>query len=213
MYKFFGSSAALEIYVNVQKIVKRLRANDPSLKIVDFRAENLDSEASREIFLALQYSTHVKELQFFGNCSTGAINDLAASIKNHKSLEKIDLVMNQLNDEDIHVLCESLQVNTSVKLLDVRQNEAITDIGAHHIAELLKNSRYIKTIDIANTGIYYNGLKEICVALESNPLSSLVQITQCSLSVKMIATTMPDELKKRFDEVFDEHQQALTAKI
>ena len=207
MYDFFSPNP-VNIPCSVDDIVTKLCRNDASLDIVDFGQRNLDCEQSRQIFLALQHSTHVKQLKFLGNCSTGAIKDLAASIKNHPSLEKIYLGTNQLNDEDIHVLCESLQENTSVKLLDVNSNTAITDMGAHRIAALLKESRSIERIEIVWTSIEDEGLDAICDALENNPGSSLVELTECPMSM----ITASDNLIGRFEKVFDAHKQALTAK-
>ncbi|MGC1182613.1 hypothetical protein [Legionella sp.] len=162
-----------------QTIVNRLTVNDPTLQVVKCGQLSLDSASSGEIFSALKYSNHVKKLEFLGNNSKGAIKFLAESVRAHRSLEEIYLGTNGLDDEEFCYLLDSLKDNlSSVQLLDINSNEGITDVSAHHIAELIEKSTHIKKIDISYTSITDEGLQKILNTLEKNPGSSLLELCE-----------------------------------
>lgn len=194
----------------VQTIINRLTANDPTLKEVKCGQLSLDSASSREIFSALKYSTHVKTLEFLGNNSKGAIKFLAESIRAHQSLEEIYLGTNGLDDEEFFYLYDSLKENlSSVQLLDVNTNEGITDVSAHHIAELIEKSTHIKKMEISFTSITDMGLQEILNTLEKNPASPLLELCEPDI-LNFGLLTQNEELAQKLSDFFSKKQNSIS---
>jgi Ran GTPase-activating protein (RanGAP) involved in mRNA processing and transport len=194
----------------VQSIIIRLTANDPTLQVVKCGQLSLDSASSREIFSALKYSTHVKKLEFLGNNSKGAIKFLAESIRAHQSLEEIYLGTNGLDDEEFFYLYDSLKANlSSVQLLDVNTNEGITDVSAHHIAELIEKSTHIKKMEISFTCITDKGLHEILNTLERNPASPLLELCEPDI-LNFGLLTQNEELAQKLSDLFSTKQNSIS---
>ncbi|CAM4508665.1 MAG: hypothetical protein LEGION0403_FIIPPAGN_00618 [Legionella sp.] len=197
----------------VQTIVTRLTANDPTLEVVKCGQLSLDSALSKEIFNALKYSTHVKKLEFLGNNSKGAIKFLAESIKTHQSLEEIYLGTNGLDDEEFFYLFDSLKENlSSVQLLDINCNEGITDVSAHHIAELITKYTPIKKMDISSTSITDEGLQEILNTLEQNPESSLLELCEPDI-LNLGYLAQNEELTQKLSAYFSTKQNSDSASM
>lgn len=184
----------------VETVISGLANN--TLKTVKCGQLKLDSESSKKIFSALKDCTSVQKLEFVGNYSHEAIDILANSIKVHRSLAEIYLGDNGLDDNDLIYLCNSLKENQSaVELLDINYNQKITDVGAHAIAELIKNSTRIKKIEIYYTNITDTGLRIILSALKENPKSPLLEI--CDPYVLQAGhLTQNKELTQEFIDVF-----------
>ncbi|MFA5960013.1 MAG: hypothetical protein WC785_05805 [Tatlockia sp.] len=197
----------------VQAIITRLTANDPTLQVVKCGQLSLDFASSREIFSALQYSTHVKKLEFLGNNSKGAIKFLAESIRTHQSLEEIYLGTNGLDDDDFFYLCDSLKENlSSVQLLDVNSNEGITDVSAHYISELIEKSTHIKKMDISFTSITDEGIQEILTTLENNSESSLLELCEPDILSNGFLT-QNEELTQKLSDFFSTKQNSASRNV
>lgn len=161
--------------LNAEVLVNRLLANDPGLYDVNCHQWSLDALSSKAIFKALENNTHVEILRFFGNQSSGAIQQLAASIETHPSLRQIYLDNNGLTDNDFLHLADALRKNrSSVELLDISSNN-ITSLSASYIIELIEKTR-IEKLDISFNRINDDGLKYILDALEDNPETSLQEL-------------------------------------
>jgi hypothetical protein len=84
-----------------------------------------------------------------------------------KTLTKLVLSQNLLNDESVHVLMKGLVDNCTICLLDLSRNR-IGDVGAKRIAHVLKRHQVLTSLLIHDNMIYTDGAKAIAEALHEN---------------------------------------------
>lgn len=154
-----------------EEIIRRLKQNDASLTVLNFRQKNLTSEESQAIFNALEENTTVKDLQYLGNNSSGdAAIALSTMLRRNHTIEQLELGTNELNNEDIVHIVSGLKENSSVAILDLNSN--LFD-AAGPIADLLEHNQHIKEVDLTNSNISDAGFSEIYGSLQKNERSSL----------------------------------------
>ncbi|MFT4060243.1 MAG: hypothetical protein QM652_11925 [Legionella sp.] len=172
------------MYPEYNEIIRRLKQNDASLTLLDFRQKNLTSEESKEIFKALEENTTVTKLQFLGNNSSGvAAIALSAMLRKNHTIEELELGTNEINNEDIIHIASGLEKNASVTILDLNSN--LFD-AAKPIADLLEHNNHISEIDLSNSNINKAGFLVIYKALQRNENSSLTAFNAYFTSVSCI---------------------------
>jgi hypothetical protein len=84
-----------------------------------------------------------------------------------RSLTKVVLSENLLNDESIHIVASGLQNNDTLTYLDLSHNK-ISDTGAKRLARLLKGESVLTHLDLGDNRIHETGAKALGDALKSN---------------------------------------------
>ena len=87
---------------------------------------------------------------------------LMSHILSLKNLSKLNLQMNNINDNDIKALVNYIKENnTPIKELILKNNE-ITKEGSESIADLIKFSKSLKILDLSFNELKSEGVKKIC---------------------------------------------------
>lgn len=87
-----------------------------------------------------------------------------------KSLHTLNVGCNNLTDEVISKLIESLAVTATVEGLGL-QTTLLTDRGASQLADAVRNNRSLQKINIkGNKGIQSQGLESLCKALTNSKI-------------------------------------------
>jgi Ran GTPase-activating protein (RanGAP) involved in mRNA processing and transport len=109
----------------LEKSVKRLKANDPSLTELNLYYNSIGDDGAKAI---------------------------AEALKDNTVLTTLYLGYNSIGDDGAKAIAEALKVNTVLTSLDLRSN-LIGDDGAKAIAEALKDNYVLTTLDLDNNRI------------------------------------------------------------
>ena len=112
------------------------------------------------VFCGLQHNTTLVHLNLR---STGLVatedtaQALTTMLQVNKTLKHLDLSKNQdFSDSGAYIFCQGLQHNTTLVYLNLRDTW-ITDKGAEYIAQALKSNDSLKSLDISHNHIFNKG--------------------------------------------------------
>ena len=151
----------------MEKSVKRLKANDPSLTelyLSDHSTGNSDDEA-KAIAEALKVNTVLTTL-YLSNNSIGdeGSKAIAEALKDNTVLTTLHLVKNSIGDDGAKAIVEALKVNTFLTTLDLGDNQTGDD-QAKAISEALR-----KNTDLTELSIDWSKMKEAMDNEKSRPI-------------------------------------------
>ena len=111
------------------------------------------------------------------------IIELANSLEESTSLESLDLSSNKISGRGMKHLCESLKDLTELKILNVGRNK-IQDEGVHCLSESLKSLKKLKSLHLERNEISGNGIASLAEGLKyCTELQSLyLGANECSLA-------------------------------
>jgi Ran GTPase-activating protein (RanGAP) involved in mRNA processing and transport len=150
-----------------------------------------------------------KRLWLSGNKITSIGASILASALNYNtSLERLYLHGNSISDIGVKYISKTLSFNNkTLKILGLQQNH-ITDLGAEHLAQMMKVNKTLTGLWLDNNQISDKGIKLISNALH-NPYSAIEyidyiidiikfnkSITEISLYDCTLSKTAKDKLKK-----------------
>ena len=107
------------------------------------------------------------------NTSLKQISDIGVSyiaegLQINISLRRLDLLLSGITFVGAKYLSNMLMVNNSLTSLDISLNPAIGDKGVAHLAESLKKNRTLETLDIGSCNITDTGAASLTNALRTN---------------------------------------------
>ncbi|XP_016886881.1 leucine-rich repeat-containing protein 34 isoform X2 [Cynoglossus semilaevis] len=89
--------------------------------------------------------------------------EFALKLRGNQRLRQVQ----RLSDDDVLVLCKSLQRLSCVTDLDIKFNN-ITNAGITHLAELLQENSRVRTLDLSFNDILTHGAETLSRSLKSN---------------------------------------------
>ncbi|KAI9020907.1 hypothetical protein CLU79DRAFT_754327 [Phycomyces nitens] len=143
---------------SIDKWVKQLRANDPSLKslhILSFRVVTPGQFAS--LFTALAQNTTLKELYCSGHAlDTNAVEQLSEALTLNDTLECLNVGNSQfgsvLDGKLMTILCEGLAVNEGLVKLDL-ENKGLTFDSITTLANCLAKNERLEDLNLSRNSI------------------------------------------------------------
>lgn len=117
---------------------------------VRFSDSMISSEGMKEIISGLVTNTSIQKLNLKGNQIRGdTVEALGMLLRNNKTLTSLCLEWNDLGmlESSFAIFCDGLRANTSLKRLDLRNNQ-ITHCGIKELAEALYCNKTLKAIDL-----------------------------------------------------------------
>ena len=128
------------------------------------------------VFQGLQHNTTLVHLnlRYTGLVATeDTAQALTTMLQINKTIKHLDLSMNlTFSDSGAYCVCQGLKHNTSLVYLDLSSTK-ITDKGAEYIAQALKYNCSLKTLNLSQNQITDNGFAFIDKSLETNTTLSL----------------------------------------
>ena len=150
--------------------------NNKLIKNLKFKANN-----NSEIFNFKCFNNNLKEFDLSYNYNISL--SLVEKILSLKNISKLDLRSSNLGDSNISIITKHIKENnTPLKVLNIQSN-LITSQGSEHIADMLKNNKYLKIINLAGNPLGYTGVNIICNALNMYPSileELLLNYTKCN---------------------------------
>jgi Ran GTPase-activating protein (RanGAP) involved in mRNA processing and transport len=169
--------------------LEKIIAESPSHSIIDLRDEELVDQDMDNIVQQAMITKECTRLSLGGNklSAIGAAS-LAVALSTNTTLVRLYLSNNRLSDKGVKLLAKALATsNHTLKLLNLQEN-AISDTGAEHVAEMLKTNTtlvglWLDKNDIGNVGvrILADALTHHNTTLEYLGLSKNYKITDASV--------------------------------
>ena len=122
------------------------------LKTLSFRIFDIEHDVFKDAITSIN-SSALKELNIVGCC---AGRETCQSItrmlldKNSSALEVLDLSINELDDECVRLLCDSLKTNTNLKHLSLGDNDDITEEGWMAVRNLVFDTTSLQHVYESN---------------------------------------------------------------
>jgi Ran GTPase-activating protein (RanGAP) involved in mRNA processing and transport/Flp pilus assembly protein TadD len=156
-----------------EHLIKCLESN-PNIIVIDRGCNFISLALRNELFTAISLNSFLKNI----TPTTTEINLSSRNIKlkqikviskaladNNKSILKINLSKNSIDDEGLISLLNSLQSNQTITELDLSENN-ISKQGAKYLADFLKTNKTLKKLSVNDNKISAEGLKAIDEALK-----------------------------------------------
>mmetsp|Transcript_11065 Transcript_11065/g.12662 ORF Transcript_11065/g.12662 Transcript_11065/m.12662 type:complete len:785 (+) Transcript_11065:299-2653(+) len=99
----------------------------------------------------------------YNNLDNEAVDFLAEGLRHHKSLVQLFLGNNK-NITNCQELCDVLSSNTNLEVLSFK-GCSIGDLGAHNLAEMLKNNEGLVQLDVSQNNIGNEGFSRLAKAI------------------------------------------------
>ncbi|CAD5117933.1 unnamed protein product [Dimorphilus gyrociliatus] len=164
----FASCVALGKALEGDDVIGELYLNDCMLS----------DECAEHLLRGLTKHLKCTKLEMKGNQLRGtAARAFCHLLRYNKRLTNVVLEWNSLGmlDDAFGDLCDGLAENTSVKVLDLRNNQISMD-GAKHISSALKRNRSLRELDLRWNNCGLIGAKSILDALSSNKIINRLEI-------------------------------------
>jgi len=156
-------------YVHTVTILQLLSHLDLADMLVDF--PNLST-------LTLTYGARKLGMDYdkslFGMQLKDAMH-LARCVSKTRTLSKLTLSENLLNDESIHILSSGLAKNDTLTYLDLSHNK-ISDTGAKRIARLLRKGSVLVHLDLGDNRVHETGGRALGNALAQNSVLTYLSL-------------------------------------
>lgn len=166
-----------------EKILKRLRDNDPTLTELKLSVHIIDNGDAENLANALKLNTTVKTLRLSGSGVRKVA--LADVLRKNKTLVKLCLVSNLIDNNSATALSDSLKVNTTLVYLDISVN-SISDDGATALSDALKVNTTLMSLNLSNNEICEKGAIALSGALKVN--TTLVSLDLFYNKINLVGT-------------------------
>lgn len=96
----------------------------------------------------------------------------------YKLFARLELEGNQLGDQNMISFLEGLKFNTSLKLLNISQNN-ISDLGARAVKHYIRSNSNLRVLYMRWNSLGVKGSKRIAKALTTNTVLQVLDISFC----------------------------------
>jgi hypothetical protein len=144
------------------------------LESIGLGGNDISDTGAGQLAEALQHNTVLKSLGLADNQigDEGAVK-LASAVHDSESLETLVVSGNDIGDDGASQLAAALAKNRSLKSLFLAENDFSDDSGKRFVEVLSKHNSTLKTLDIHDTAISPDGMKEVVDALQGTHLSTV----------------------------------------
>lgn len=100
---------------------------------------------------------------------------LGEMLKTNTTLTNLDLSMNRLGERGVRHLVSALDGdNTGLKRLSLRTNKSITDSSVDWLATMIRCTKFLDTLDVANCSLSSTSKEQLQKAISSKRAFSLI---------------------------------------
>ncbi|XP_019852657.1 PREDICTED: uncharacterized protein LOC109582413 [Amphimedon queenslandica] len=148
-----------------QEVISKLESNEYLLR-------QLSLQAAQLLIPALLNENTIEQLRI---CDTPLASDFILSLSPHlssnKSIYKLELSNDTIDDDGINTLVCSLKENTSITTLNLSYNSGITSVSVQPLKELIFNNKQLCSLSILYTSIDSDGVLSLVETLKTNQIS------------------------------------------
>lgn len=154
--------------MDLQEILSRLRANDPSLERLDLTDRNIGDDYVQSLSQALLTNRKLINLKLARNpIGVKGAQALSLVLRENSSLTSLDLHTTNIGDEGIKYLAEALKSNRSLFKLNLYDTH-IGDEGIKYLVDALVTNRSLTTLNLMKNEISAQGVSYLSQVLMSN---------------------------------------------
>ena len=141
-----------------------------TLKTLNISSCGIDDQGMKSLASALEMNGSLEEMNLSGNRVGTGIGYMALgeSLKRNRGLKTLNISYCDIDEQCMKSLASAFEMNSSLAVLDLSWNNAVTGIGLMALGESLKRNRGLKTLNISHCGIDDQGMKSLASALEMN---------------------------------------------
>lgn len=202
--------------LELNKILTKLRGNDPGFVTLDLNKKGVSNEDLREICEALESNSNVTSINLKSNTIDSAglkiltrfllLNRTVTSINldwsrigeqpefenfvralgSNRTLTSISCRYNFVSPEGAQILALALQENTSLTHIDLISNNLGPE-GAQSFTTLLESNCTIKSINLQDNDIGIDGMKSIARMLQTNTTLTSISLNENNISDEEVA--------------------------
>ena len=141
--------------------------HNPLLEILALGNNKLQSKGVSTLCCSLKKIQHVKEFTIHGNSITEEVGDnIAEMVTSNYNLEKLWIKNNKLKSAGIIKISNALQHCSSLKLLQLDDNDITTE-AADGIAAVINNNPLLQTVTLGNNQLETEGVIKITSVLKN----------------------------------------------
>ena len=161
-----------------EEILTRVRNNDKTLTILDFKGHHIGDAGAQELAVALDSNNCITEFNLISLLGSNRIGpegmrDLSLALKNRKNMTYFNMEYNEIKSLGAQNLGDVLRSNLTLTYLNLGSNN-IGVSGAEDVILALKDNKSITHLDLGNNRIKDTGAALIGQLLkENNTLISL----------------------------------------
>ena len=156
--------------------------NNTTLLELNISHNNITNKAIKNITEFIQVNTTLKKLDLSYNILSDDGATLISSCLKCNNLLELNISHNNITNKAIKNITEFIQVNTTLKKLDLSYN-ILSDDGATLISSCLKCNNLLE-LNISHNGITDKGTKEIAEAIEISLTLQNIDISRNHISVE-----------------------------
>lgn len=173
---------------------------------LDFVTTSLDDNCMSKLSDSLATNPTMKTLRFISSSLFGGIKQVIDALFTNTSLETLWLYDATITHEDVNHLSAMLGINTTLKALELSNcnvtddlvrnfyrallrnqsltklnlsdNPQITSVSAEYMIELINTTTSLQELLLHNTSLGSDGVKNICIALQSNNTIQRLMLSQ-----------------------------------
>jgi Ran GTPase-activating protein (RanGAP) involved in mRNA processing and transport len=170
-----------------QVLFEGLKAS-PSIREIDLAKNNLSYIAAIYISDTLKTNYIIQKINLYWNKIGPEGAKYLSQAKGN--LSELNLSENEIKAEGIKALADYLAFSQTLISLNLNRNNSYESSFSLHVAEFLAISVSLEKIDLGNNFIGYDGIKSIFLALRTNTLSKLSEISLESNEIDNRATVL-----------------------
>ena len=169
--------------------LKKVIANNPSLKIVNLRNNKLQSLGVKALSEGFGSICHLKLLALNGNqIDEEAADDIASVINKNLEIEKLLLYNNALKSEGVSKICQALKYHSCLQVFRIGHNY-FHEEAADDIAEVINHNPKLKIVDIGGNRLLTRGIMKIAKNLEKATNLHKLSLNESYITYTKKATT------------------------
>jgi Ran GTPase-activating protein (RanGAP) involved in mRNA processing and transport len=137
--------------------------NNQTIQILYLSFNQIGDKGVKLLSNALANNTTLVELQLESNEITDSgLTDLSQMLKTNRTLNQIGLAANRIGDQGIKALAESLtHHNTHLQVLNVRENQLITDRSLDYFIDIIKHSPALNKLSVSHCGLSTTAIQRL----------------------------------------------------
>jgi hypothetical protein len=155
---------------NGSSILAKALDHNTTLKFLSLAYNDLSDKGVQD--LAKILARNNSKLETLSLHETGitdqSVRHLANMLKKNTTLIRLYLGRNKISNQSMHFLTDALtHHNQTLKILDLSQNELITDLSMDYLTEMLESNISLETLWINNCGISVGNKKKLKEVVQS----------------------------------------------
>ena len=150
-------------------ILSEILKTNKTIKTLELYSSSLTG-GIKQVSDSLFYNKTLKQLwlSLVTGITDEDITHLSTMLASNTTLKELELYNCNITDNGVQYICEGLNKNQTLTMLDIGYNRQITSVSTSTIADLLQTTTSLSTLYLNNTSLNNDDIKTICTSLNKN---------------------------------------------